>query len=110
MGLKPTVTPVGSACGRSWKRMKMACECGDRACPVHRGATKCKGLGLIILRDLQDPDSTGKLMCARCRDRALESGRFDAGRLGARASFSLATYPDAAPLPAPDKYSPHTWG
>lgn len=65
--------------------MKTACECTDAACSAHPGVAKCAGLGLIILRNVEMPDSQGTLMCAACRDVALDSGRFDAGRLGARA-------------------------
>ena len=64
--------------------MKTTCECVDPACSAHPGVAKCDALGLIILRSVDQPDSTGTLMCAQCRDVALESGRYDAGRLGAR--------------------------
>ena len=64
--------------------MKTACECADPACAAHRGVAKCDALGLIILYCVEELDHTGTLMCAQCRDGALESGRFDAGRLGAR--------------------------
>ena len=64
--------------------MKTICECTDLTCTGHPGMPKCDDLGLIILRRVDPPDHTGTLMCARCRDRALDSGQFDAGRLGAR--------------------------
>jgi hypothetical protein len=64
--------------------MKTTCACVDVQCRVHPGVRGCGALGLIILFDADKPGSTGTLMCAGCRDRALESGRFDAGRLGAR--------------------------
>lgn len=64
--------------------MKTTCECANTTCVGHRGGAKCDALGLIILRRVDIPDHSGTLMCAECRDRALDSGRFDAGRLGAR--------------------------
>ena len=64
----------------------MTCECDDPTCAAHLGVALCDALGLIIMHDVEEPDSAGKLMCDRCRDRALESGRFDAGRLGARST------------------------
>lgn len=64
--------------------MKTICECADPKCAAHLGIGVCAALGLIILRNVDKPDSTGTLMCAECRDIALDSGRFDAGRLGAR--------------------------
>ncbi len=64
--------------------MKTVCECTDSTCTAHPGIAKCDALGLIVLRSVDAPDAVGTLMCARCRDVALDSGRFDAGRLGAR--------------------------
>lgn len=64
--------------------MKTTCECTDSTCSAHPGVAQCDNLGLIILRSVDKPDSQGTLMCAQCRDIALDSGRFDAGRLGAR--------------------------
>jgi hypothetical protein len=66
-------------------RMKTTCECVDPACVAHSSAANCDALGLIILFSADVPDHSGTLMCASCRDRALESGRYDAGRLAARA-------------------------
>lgn len=66
--------------------MKTTCECVDANCAAHPGVASCDALGLIILRRVDVPDHAGTLMCAECRDRALDSGRFDAGRLGARAT------------------------
>jgi hypothetical protein len=65
--------------------MKTTCECADRQCAAHRGVARCGGLGLIILRRVDGADGAGTLMCADCRDQALESGDYDAGRLDARA-------------------------
>ena len=39
--------------------MKTACECTDAACSAHPGVAKCAGLGLIILRNVDMPDSQG---------------------------------------------------
>jgi hypothetical protein len=64
--------------------LKTTCECSDTTCTAHPGVAMCGALGLIILRCVDEPDGSGTLMCAQCRDRALDSGRFDAGRLGAR--------------------------
>ena len=64
--------------------MKTTCECADPACSAHPGVAKCDALGLIILRCVDEPGRGGTLMCAACRDRALDSGRYDAGRLGSR--------------------------
>ena len=66
--------------------MKTACECVDPACAAHPGISTCHALGLIILRSVDLPDATGTLLCAQCRDVALDSGRFEAGRLGARST------------------------
>ena len=66
--------------------MKTACECADKDCTAHSGVAKCEELGLIILRRVDGADRTGTLMCALCRDYALDSGRYDAGRLGARST------------------------
>ncbi len=64
--------------------MKTACECDDPGCAAHPGVAKCDALGLIILRRVEVPDGAGTLLCAGCRDVALDSRRFEAGRLGAR--------------------------
>ena len=64
--------------------VKTTCECTDKQCEAHAGVAKCEDLGLIILRRVDAADSAGTLMCAGCRDNALDSGRFEAGRLGAR--------------------------
>ena len=64
--------------------VKTTCECTDPECKAHAGVSTCEELGLIILRRVDVPDSAGTLMCAGCRDNALDSGRFEAGRLGAR--------------------------
>jgi hypothetical protein len=66
--------------------VKTTCECADTTCVAHLGVAKCEALGLIILRRVDVPDHSGTLMCAECRDRALDSGQFDAGRLGARST------------------------
>jgi hypothetical protein len=65
--------------------MKTACECVDPECAAHPGVAACGALGLIIMHRAAGPDGAGTLMCAGCRDYALESGTHDAGRLGARA-------------------------
>ena len=66
--------------------MKTTCECADVMCSAHLGVSTCGGLELIILRRVDGTDSAGTLMCARCRDYALDSGAYDAGRLGARST------------------------
>ena len=43
--------------------------------------------GLIVMRRVDHEDGPGTLMCADCRDYGLESGRYDAGRLGARSTL-----------------------
>ncbi len=65
--------------------MKTNCECAEPTCAHHLGRA-CPDLGLIILFNVDVPDHTGTLMCATCRDQALDSGRYDAGRLGARST------------------------
>ena len=64
--------------------MKTTCECLDPWCTAHRGVRGCDALGLIVMRRVDHEDGPGTLMCADCRDYGLESGRYDAGRLGAR--------------------------
>ena len=66
--------------------MKTTCECADPWCAAHRGVRACEALGLIVLRRVDHQDGAGTLMCAACRDGALDSGRYDAGRLGARST------------------------
>ena len=70
--------------------MKMACECADRSCTGHRGSPSCGALGLLIMRRVDHADGAGTLLCADCRDFALEPGRYSAGRLGARSTRPLS--------------------
>lgn len=67
--------------------MKMACECRDPGCAAHPAIPSCDAPGLLMMRRVGVSDAPGTLMCAACRDYGLESGRYDAGRLGARTSL-----------------------
>ena len=67
--------------------MKTTCECADPGCAAHPRVGWCDALGLLIMRRVDHEDGPGTLMCAACRDYGLESGRYDAGRLGARTSL-----------------------
>jgi hypothetical protein len=64
--------------------VKTACECADPGCAAHPRVGSCDAVGILLMRRVDHADGPGTLMCGGCRDYALESGRYDAGRLGAR--------------------------
>jgi hypothetical protein len=52
------------------------CGCADPGCPVHKGASECKGHTDTRLYRVDMRDTTGTLFCWACADDAFDSGLF----------------------------------
>lgn len=56
----------------------MICECSDKGCAAHTGASNCEQVATTTLYRVDMEDYTGTAMCSACADDMMESGLFDA--------------------------------
>jgi hypothetical protein len=55
----------------------MICECSDKGCAAHTGASNCEQVATTTLYRGDMDDHTGTRFCSACADDAMESCLFD---------------------------------